>query len=219
MAIKAFRRPGTVVALVLALSFGLCSALTPALAQSDDFERLKAAVEKARQAGKKDDLALKLYTLGQTLAEARKFEEALTYLREALSVDRGLAKSKEVFNDLIAIARVETHAKQFEQAEKTYLEALAVAKDTGSEKQLASVYAGLGANAIHAKKFEEARTFYEKSREEAARSSDYVGECQARLSLAMLLKREGKLAEALKELEAARALLGDNTQEAFVGQV
>ncbi|HNM51312.1 MAG TPA: hypothetical protein PKN86_16465, partial [Candidatus Obscuribacter sp.] len=91
MAIKAFRRPGTVVALVLALSIGLCSALTPVLAQSDDFERLKATVEKARQAGKKDDLALKLYTLGQTLAEARKFEEALTYLREALSVDRGLA--------------------------------------------------------------------------------------------------------------------------------
>lgn len=205
------------LALTLALSLNGSGFYLPVLA--DDFESLRRAVELSKKSGKKEELALNLYALGQALAEARRLDEALPYLQEALAKDRELNRLKEVFDDLVAIGLVQTHKKDYAAAETTYQEALSFAKSSKQDKLASRAYSDLGANAIYNKQFDKAREYYQNAQSLAHGQNDYVTEAQARLSIAMLYKREGKLDEAIVEAEASAALLKNISQEPMVAEV
>lgn len=210
--------------LKLALGLSLAASLTlggtlPQSSFADDFDSLRKALEQSRKSGKREEQALNLYVLGQALAEARHLDEALPYLQEALTKDRELNRLKEVFDDLVAIGLVQTHKKDYAAAEATYQEALNFAKSTKQDKLASRAYSDLGANAIHGKQYDKAREYYQSAQSLAHGQNDYVTEAQARLSIAMLLKREGKLDEAITEAEASAALLKNISQEPMVAEV
>ncbi len=215
-----FSRGGHNLALGLSLALGVnCSGLWHQPVFADDFDSLRKAVELSKKSGKKEEQALNLYALGQALAEARRLDEALPYLQEALAKDRELNRLKEVFDDLVAIGLVQTHKKDYAAAEATYQEALNFAKSTKQDKLASRAYSDLGANAIHGKQYDKAREYYQSAQSLAHGQNDYVTEAQARLSIAMLFKREGKLNEAIAEAEASAALLKNISQEPMVAEV
>lgn len=205
------------VAVFLAFTLSLSASLT--FAQGDEEAGLRSKIEKLRSSGKKSDLGLALYQLGQYLAEKRRFDDALPCLEETLAIDRSIAKPADVFKDISAIAMVYGFKKDFAAAEKFYGECLNIARETGSLKLEALTYSNLGTNAIFAGRYEDARGYFEKSKDCAAKSNDYVLEAQARLNISKILKSEGKLKEAIAEAESALKLLGDNDQESLVGEV
>ena len=88
-----------------------------------------------------------------------------------------------------------------------------------SRAALHEAYSDLGANAIYSKQYDQARAYYQSAQSLAHGQNDFVTEAQARLSIAMLFKREGKLNEAIAEAEASAALLKNISQEPMVAEV
>lgn len=218
------------VSLALSLSIAFAAVVpgspvllgAPAQAQQKlneaELAKLRANVEKSRS-GKKETLALNLYYLGQALAEGRRFEEALPLLNEALELDKSLNLQEQLMADLKAIGTVQIFMKQYDLAEKTYLQAVELAQTAKSDKQVADCYNYLGKCCSYARNFPKAQEYYEKAVEAAQKAGAFVSEAQARISLTQLLKINGKVEEAIKEAEAAKAIFGKNTDEAAVGQI
>jgi len=120
-------------------------------AKNENIEDLEAQLAKARS-GKPEAQARALFNLAKAYGEARKFDQAEQYYREALAIDRKLGKPSDIFEDIVSIALVQSFAKKFDLAEATYLEALADAK-AKSREDLANVmnraiYSGNDSNPV-----------------------------------------------------------------------
>jgi len=188
-------------------------------AKNENIADLEAQLAKARSS-KPEVQARALFNLAKAYGEARKFDQAEQYYREALAIDRKLGKASDVFEDIVSIALVQSFAKKFDLAEATYLEALADAKSANNEQYIIRLSNDLGGLCIFSKQLDKAEQYYMQARDTAKKTSDFVGEAQARLNLALVYQRLGQAAKGIAEAEAAQNLLGkdpDNQMQA--GQI
>lgn len=188
-------------------------------AKNENIEDLEAQLAKARS-GKPEAQARALFNLAKAYGEARKFDQAEQYYREALAIDRKLGKPSDIFEDIVSIALVQSFAKKFDLAEATYLEALADAKANNNEQWIIRLSNDLGALCIFNKQLDKAEQYYLQARDTAKKNSDFVGEAQARLNLGLVYQRAGQLEKGIAEAEAAQNLLGkDPENQMQAGQI
>ncbi len=188
-------------------------------AKNENIEDLEAQLAKVRS-GKPEMQARALFNLAKAYGEARKFDQAEQYYREALAIDRKLGKPSDIFEDIVSIALVQSFAKKFDLAEATYLEALADAKSSNNEQWIIRLSNDLGALCIFNKQFEKAEQYYVQARDTAKKNSDFVGEAQARLNLGLVYQRAGQPEKGIAEAEAAQDLLGkDPENQMQAGQI
>ena len=188
-------------------------------AKNENIEDLEAQLAKARS-GKPEAQARALFNLAKAYGEARKFDQAEQYYREALAIDRKLGKPSDIFEDIVSIALVQSFAKKFDLAEATYLEALADAKANNNEQWIIRLSNDLGALCIFNKQLDKAEQYYVQARDTAKQNSDFVGEAQARLNLGLVYQRAGQLEKGIAEAEAAQNLLGkDPENQMQAGQI
>lgn len=173
-----------------------------------------------RTVGKPAENAKALYALGKALAELRRFDEAEGYLKQALELDRKVGKPSDIFEDLLSLALVQGFAKKYDQSEATYLQALGEAGAAKNDKWIIKYSNALGALCIYSQNYEKAEKYYCQARDVAAGASDYVGEAQARLNLALLYKTSGQVKKGIAEIEAAQKLLGaEPDDQLLAGQI
>ncbi|MDP3507014.1 MAG: CHAT domain-containing protein [Candidatus Melainabacteria bacterium] len=187
--------------------------------KNENIEDLEAQLAKVRS-GKPEAQARALFNLAKAYGEARKFDQAEQYYREALAIDRKLGRPSDVFEDIVSIALVQSFAKKFDLAEATYLEALADAKSTNNQQWIIRLSNDLGALCIFNKQFDKAEQYYVQARDAAKNNSDFVGEAQARLNLGLVYQRAGQPEKGIAEAEAAQDLLGkDPENQMQAGQI
>jgi len=187
--------------------------------KNENIEDLEAQLAKVRS-GKPEAQARALFNLAKAYGEARQFDQAEQYYREALAIDRKLGRPSDVFEDIVSIALVQSFAKKFDLAEATYLEALADAKSTNNQQWIIRLSNDLGALCIFNKQFDKAEQYYVQARDTAKNNSDFVGEAQARLNLGLVYQRAGQPEKGIAEAEAAQNLLGkDPENQMQAGQI
>lgn len=187
--------------------------------QNADIRALETSLAGARK-GKPDAQAKALYALGKAYAEARQFDKAEATVREALVIDRQSGKKSDIFEDMLAIALIQSHAKNFDGAEATYLEALAEAKSGDNDRWIVRLSNNLGAMCIHKQDYGKAEKYYMQARDVAAKTSDFVGEAQARLNLGLIYEHLHQSEKGLAEAMAAQKLLGqDPDDQLLAGQI